>query len=177
MDVAHLEAGGDPGGRRGGAGGSDGGRREVEAGHRCALAGPRERVEPEVALEVDEPSTGHVAELVDLEVPQRGRGGVEEEPIEVVEVAGGMDRDPLLPPGAVPFLPRFIHPASLSPASSAGAGLSAVMRCYSRGYSPPWAVSRQETEPRPLRTPVRIGPSRSAEMRCDQPLRFVPVRR
>lgn len=85
--------------RRERVGGFDAGRGEVEADDRCAAACPGKRVEAEVALEVGEALAGDIADLLDLKRAERARPGPEA--LDVVEVAGGMDPDPLVPPGAV----------------------------------------------------------------------------
>jgi hypothetical protein len=77
----------------------DRGLREVEADYRGAAPRPREAVEPEVALQVDEPLARDVADLLDLERPQRRAARAE--PLDVVEVARDVDRNALVPPRAV----------------------------------------------------------------------------
>ncbi len=71
------------------------GRGEVQSGDLRAQARPRQRVEAEVALQVHERQTVHVAELLWLERPQRR--GTGQEAVDVVEVAPRVDRDALVP--------------------------------------------------------------------------------
>jgi hypothetical protein len=73
--------------------------REVQPGDARAATRPRQRVEPEVALRMDERDSVHVAHFVKLEGAQRRCAG--EEPGHVVEVAGDVDRDTLVPHGAI----------------------------------------------------------------------------
>jgi hypothetical protein len=99
-----IDVGGDKpavevGVRREGVGGFDPGGGEVEADDRRAAARPGERVEAEVALEVDKALARDVADLLDRERVQRAPSGPEA--LDVVEAAGGMDRDALVPPGAI----------------------------------------------------------------------------
>jgi hypothetical protein len=75
--------------------------REVEAGHRGTVARPRERVGPQVALEVDELRAGdRAAELLHLEgaqvVPL-----LPDEPLQVVLGARPVERRRLVPEGPV----------------------------------------------------------------------------
>ena len=64
---------------------STAGWREVQAHHRGAVAGPRHRVQPEVALEVGEAQPGDVAGQLQLEGPQLLLAGLE--PVDVVQVS------------------------------------------------------------------------------------------
>src|SRR4029079_15278089 len=72
--------------------------REVEPRDARAAAGPRERVEAEVALGVDQGEAADGADLLEREgVELRGAG---QERLDVVEVAVDMDRHALVPPRA-----------------------------------------------------------------------------
>ena len=76
--------------------------------------GPRQGVHAEVALRVDERAAGDVADLGDLERPQRVARGVGEEAVEVVELARHVDRGALVPPRAVQLDPLVSHGASIA---------------------------------------------------------------
>lgn len=111
VHVGVRELGGDAGIGRQPTGGLDGGSREVEPGHPGPATGPSEGVGTDVALQVDEVEPVDRAHLLDLERPQRV--GAVADPVEVVEAAGGVDRHPLVPPGAVGLPPPLDHPATL----------------------------------------------------------------
>jgi len=74
-------------------------RREVQSRHPCAATRPGKRVEAEVALKVNEFQPAHVAELLDLEHLERLLPRLER--LHVVELAGSVNRHPLVPPVAV----------------------------------------------------------------------------
>ena len=84
-------------------GGVDRRRREVQTGDLGALPRPGQRVEPEVALEVDEGATGDVGEFLALERTESG--SAREECRDVVEVARDVDGDPLVPHRPVEVTP------------------------------------------------------------------------
>jgi hypothetical protein len=81
------------------ASGVDGGRREVEARDLRPGARPRQGVEPEVTLEMQESQTGDVAERLDV-APARA-ALVAQPPVDVVEARPDVDRGAVVPIGAV----------------------------------------------------------------------------
>ena len=74
-------------------------RREVDAGDGRAGARPRQRVEPEMALQVDDAQPRDVAESRNL--PLSGTGLFAQPPLDVVEVRPHVDGDALVPVDAV----------------------------------------------------------------------------
>jgi hypothetical protein len=99
VDVGGDKPGVEAGLRSERVGGFDAGSGEVEADDRRAAARPGERVEAEVALEVDEALARDVPRLLDLERVERAPPGPEA--LDVVEAAGSVNRDALVPPGPV----------------------------------------------------------------------------
>ena len=89
------------------AGGEDRRLAEVDADDAGAEARPAEGVHAEVALEVDEVEAGDVAGLLDL-VPTKWRATCQKA-VDAVEVGGDVDRDALVPPGAVELEPGVVH--------------------------------------------------------------------
>src|SRR5215216_7828095 len=81
--------------------------REVEARNAGTAAGPAQGVDPEVALEVQQLFTPHVADLVYLERLQALLAALESG--QVVELPRDVDRDTLVPVGPV-HLPPLVAP-------------------------------------------------------------------
>jgi len=81
------------------AGELDRGAAEIGPGDPRAETGPGQRVDPEMALEVEQVAPGDVADLGDLEVPQPDAASLEA--LEVVERRRGVDGRPLVPQGLV----------------------------------------------------------------------------
>ena len=81
----------------------DRGRREVQPRDPCALTGPGERVQAEMALQVQERRARDAGQLALLEGAQGRAAG--EEPVDVVEVAAHVDRHALVPQRAVRLAP------------------------------------------------------------------------
>ena len=77
----------------------DRGRRDVRAGHPGAQPGPGQRVDPEVALQVEERLAGDVADHLDLVRPEPDAAGLER--LEVVEIARRVDPRPGVPEGPI----------------------------------------------------------------------------
>ena len=73
----------------------DGGRREVRAGDARPEPRPRQRVDPEMALQVEQRPTRDIADELDLVRPEPDAAGPEA--LEVVEVTRRVDRGPGVP--------------------------------------------------------------------------------
>lgn len=95
MHVGRDEPGSQPYLVRYRTGGLDSLLGEVQAGHVCAAPGPGQGVEPEMALQVDQPPTGDLPDFGQLELPQSLSAGLE--PSQVIEVAGQVNRDSFIP--------------------------------------------------------------------------------
>ena len=83
------------------AGCSDGLAAEVDAGDRRAEARPRERVQPEVALQVEEGLTLDAADLLAFVIHQADRLAAVPEGIDVVELRPDVDLGPRVPNVAI----------------------------------------------------------------------------
>jgi hypothetical protein len=92
------------------------------------VAGPGQRVESEVALEMDEAAARHVANFLEF----KGTQGVAAAPeaLDVVEVPPYMQCDAFIPPGAI----QLAHARSVKAAWAAGSGAQSSVR---RGCEPP----------------------------------------
>ena len=107
MDVADLEAGVEVGSGGEVAGDADRGFAEVDAGHVRTRPSPRQGVQSEVALKMEQRAACDRAQFVGLEVAEPTRAL--EESRHVVQVAPGMDRNPLVPHGAIGLEMFRIH--------------------------------------------------------------------
>ncbi len=103
VEVGDHEAGLDAHLRGEAAGGFDGRLGEVDARHGRAPAGPGERIETEVALEVQQRLATHVANLLELDAVEAGAAGAQLGKVRGIEVGGGVDRRDLVPVAAVGF--------------------------------------------------------------------------